>query len=135
MASTVDENKAVVRKHIEAFNERDRKGVRSCFAADAKPHGLELDEFLEAEFGYLQPFPDHYYEINDVFGEGDRVAIHWTFIGTHEGEWLDHDPTHERVEIEGINLARVENGEIVDYTGTWDVHELLDAIGVIELPT
>lgn len=134
MASTVEENKAVVRRHIEAFNDQDRAGVRSCFADDAKPHGLELDEFLEAEFGYFQPFPDHYYEIRDVFGEGNRVAIHWTFIGTHEGEWLGQDPTHERVEIDGINLARVENGEIVDYTGSWDVHELLDAIGVIELP-
>lgn len=139
MSSETEQNKAVVRRHIEAMNEGDREEFADCFAADAAPHGSDVEEFIEAEFAWFDAFPDLHYTIHDVFGEDDRVAIHWTFEGTHERKGGPDvlskvEPTYEELEIEGINIARVEDGEIVEYTGTWDVHEMLDAFDLIDWP-
>lgn len=139
MSSRLAENKAVLRRHLEAMNEQDREGFADCFAADALPHGMDLDEFIDAEFAWFDAFPDLHYVIHDVFGEGDRVALHWTFEGTHEKEGGPGvigavEPTDEEIEIEGINIARVEDGQIVEYTGAWKVDILLDAFGPIDSP-
>ena len=139
MSSQTEQSKEVMRRHLEAMNERDREGCADCFAADGAPHGMDLDAFIEAEFAWFDAFPDLQYTIRDVFAEEDRVAIHWTFEGTHEqkggpGVVSTAEPTGEEVEIEGMNIASIRDGEIVEYTGTWDVHLLLDAIGLIELP-
>lgn len=140
MAQTsTEESKAVMRRHMEAGNERDRAKFIECFSPEAIPHGVELEEFVEIEFSWFDAFPDLEYSMHEVFGEGELVAGRWTFHGTHTeiggpGPIKTIEPTHEEVEVTGINIGRVRDGKFVEYTGEWSVHELLDALGLSSLP-
>ena len=64
-------------------------------------------------------------EIDDIFGDGDRVAMRFTLRGTHRAELLGRPPTGQRITISGINLYRVLDGKIVE---TW---QLADVAGLL----
>lgn len=139
MADTSPEDsKVVVRRSLEAMNDRDQATFIDCFSPKAQPFGLDLDEFVDAEFAWFDAFPDLEYTIHEMFGEGELVAVRWTFHGTHEAKGGPDpiqtvEPTHEEVEVTGINVIRVQDGQIVEFKGEWSVHELLDDIGLISL--
>lgn len=63
-------------------------------------------------------FPDMEYSIEDlIVGEGgDKIVIRWRMTGTHEGEYKGVQPSHEPVEMEGIEINRFEDGSLVE---TW----------------
>ena len=131
------EIEAVVHRHIEALNDQDREAFIDCFDSESTPHGMDFDDFVEVEFSFFDAFPDLQYPLHEVVVDGDLVAFRWTFRGTHTGTGGPDplgsvDPTHEEVEVTGINIARVENGKIVEYTAEWDVLELLETLGIIE---
>lgn len=65
-----------------------------------------------------ETFPDMEYSLEDVIvgAGGDKVVIRWTMTGTHEGEYKGVEPTNQRVEVEGIEINRFEDGALVE---TW----------------
>lgn len=138
--SSEEENEAVIRRHIEALNERDREAFIECFDPNSTPHGMDFDEFVKVEFSFFDAFSNLRYPLHEVLVDGDLVAFRWTFEGTHDGQGGPEplksvEPTHEDVEVTGINIARVDGGKIVEYTAEWNYLELLDSVGVIEFST
>ena len=130
----------VVHRHIQASNNQDREAFIDCFDSESTPHGMEFDEFVDVEFSFFDAFPDLQYPLHEVLVDGDLVAFRWTFHGRHSGKGGPDplgsiDPTHEEVEVTGINIARVENGEIVEYIAEWNVLELLETLDIIEYST
>ena len=75
-------------------------------------------------------FPDLRFSIDEIFATGDMVAAHWTFSGTHRGDFLGIAPTGKRVSIEGLSMARVEDGQLAESWGSWDTGEFLKQVGV-----
>ena len=56
--------------------------------------------------------------IEDIFGEGDRVAVRWTFRGTYRGEAKPGLPTPgERCTVVAISTYRFVDGKIEDDWG------------------
>lgn len=58
-------------------------------------------------------FPDIRYTIEDVVEEGDRVAIRWTWTGTHEGPFRGFPPTRRKVSTQGLAVFQLTDGKIV----------------------
>lgn len=138
--STTEQSKMIMERHIDALNNRDRQAFADCFSEDALPHGLDMESFLAAEFSWFEAFPDLEYHTHELVGENEWVALRWTFSGTHDqqggpGPIQGVAPTGQEIEVTGINIARVRDGKIVEYTGEWSVHELLDQIDIIDIPT
>ena len=50
--------------------------------------------------------------------------------GTHEGDQLGVPVTHRSVRMTGIDIIRVENGQIVERWGEWNGLELMQQIKV-----
>jgi steroid delta-isomerase-like uncharacterized protein len=67
----------------------------------------------------------------DSVNEGDKVAFRWLLSGTHKGEFMDVAATGRRVEVMGMDIVRVADGEIVEHWGEFDAMGLLRQIGVI----
>jgi steroid delta-isomerase-like uncharacterized protein len=88
----------------------------------------EVAEMLHAAF------PDCAVDLEQVIAEDDWVAQRITATGTHEGEFMDIEPTGERVEMTGMNVTRLEDGKWIEGHELWDVFGLLRQVGVIELP-
>ena len=69
-------------------------------AGDGSPVGP--DGFKQAVAGIKSAFPDFTITIDDMISEDDKVALVWTFKGTHKGELMGIAPTDKRVESDGV---------------------------------
>jgi steroid delta-isomerase-like uncharacterized protein len=88
------ENKAVIRRWIEAFNERDLEAEAAVLAPDyvahvpAAPGALEgLEAWRQFTASFAEAFPDIRLTVEEIFSEGDLVAARVAFRGTHRGEF------------------------------------------------
>ena len=78
-----------------------------------------------------EAFPDLRTAEADSVKEGDKVAFRWLLSGTHEGGFMGVAATGRRVEVMGMDIVRVADGEIVEHWGEFDAMGLLRQIGVI----
>lgn len=93
----------------------------------------------------LAAFPDLVATVRDVVVEpgadGDEtcagasgaacgtVAVRWTAIGTHRGDYLGAAPSGRRISFKGIEVIGVQGGRITERWGEWDGLELLGQLG------
>lgn len=102
---------------------RHEGGASAVGLAEHKQRIVELRE----------AFPDLVSTVDDIFGDGDRIAIRWTSVGTQQGEYLGLPPTGRTVTTSGISIARIEAGKITEEWVTWDPHQVLADLGVVQL--
>lgn len=138
---TTEERKSLIRRSFEALSERNRDAFRACFADDfvVQPFGLELDEFVDDEFAYFDAFPDLTYTLDEQIVEGNRLAFRWSMSGTHAGDggpgpFQNIDPTHEAIDVSGMNFATIEDGKIAAWRAEWGVFDMLHQLGVVSIP-
>ena len=72
--------------------------------------------------------------IEDLFAEGDKVVLRFTFHGTHQGEFMGVAPTGKQVTMPGIDIFRIADGKIVELWGQEDVLGMMQQIGAIPGP-
>lgn len=60
----------------------------------------------------------------------DNVAISYTVTGTHNGDFLGIPATGRPIKARGVQVARFENGKIVERWGSSDQLGILQQIGV-----
>jgi predicted ester cyclase len=72
--------------------------------------------------------------IHDQIAEGDKVVTRKVFHGTHHGELMGVAPTGREVQIEVIDIVRVEGGQIVEHWNVVDRLGLLQQLGVLPEP-
>ncbi len=98
--------------------------------------GLTRDEFKASITTTRSAFPDLVTYVEDVVIEGDRAAVRWHSVGTHQHSFLGVPPTGRSVEVSGATFATYgEAGLIVEEQVTWDPRALLTALGIITLGT
>ena len=78
-----------------------------------------------------EAFPDLRMVEADSVKEGDKVAFRWLLSGTHQREFMGVAATGRRVEVMGMDIVRVADGEIVEHWGEFDAMGLLRQIGII----
>jgi steroid delta-isomerase-like uncharacterized protein len=133
-----EENKAIVRRIVqEIWNAGNLDLADELVSADyvdnvagsGSPVGPE--GFKDAVNGVRAAFPDFTITINDMISEGDKVALVWTFIGTHKGELMGIAPTEKLIEFDGIYLYRFKDGKLVERSGKRDMFKLMSQLGAI----
>ena len=60
---------------------------------------------------------------DDVFSSGDRVAIRWTFRGSHVGPFLGVEGTGRQVHVTGMDIFRMDGDRIAEF---WTEFNLMD---------
>ena len=77
---------------------------------------------------YHAVFPDLTLTCDDIVAAGDKVAVRWTAIGTHEGDQLGVPATHREVTLTGIDIVRIENDRIAERWGEGNGLEMMQQI-------
>ncbi|WP_255168229.1 ester cyclase [Natrononativus amylolyticus] len=98
-------------------------------SSPAEPRDRE--EYREYVETFRSAFTDLTYAVDDVIADGDTAALRYTATGTHDGELLGVEPTGERVSVPGMEMYRVENGEIVEMWTSYDALGLFRQLGVL----
>jgi steroid delta-isomerase-like uncharacterized protein len=90
--------------------------------------GPGLDGIKQLVAVYHAVFPDLSVSTDDVVVSGDRVAVRWTAIGTHQGDQLGVPATGRQVRLTGIDILRIEDGRIVERWGETNGLEMMQQI-------
>jgi steroid delta-isomerase-like uncharacterized protein len=128
----VEENKELVRRfYREAINERDagacERLLSADFVHDGEARGREGQR--QAVQYFLEAFPDLRHEIELILAEGDLVAAHQRWRGTHGGEFMGVAATGKRVEFSSTAVLRVGDGLIAEAWDEVDVAGLMSQLG------
>ena len=75
-------------------------------------------------------FSDFQCDIDELIDDGMRVAVRWTWSGTHTGTLLGIAPTNRKIEFSETHLLRISGGRIAEDHVSANVLDLLDQIGV-----
>ena len=81
-------------------------------------------------FGTLRnAFPDMEVTPEHITATDEDVALAYTITGTHEGEFLGVVPTGRRITARGVQIARFEDGKMVERWGSSDQLAILQQLG------
>lgn len=130
--TSADANKELVaRFYAEAINGRDAGAVDRLLSADFVHNGEARGRAgqRQAVEAFLEAFPDLHNEIELIVAEGDLVAAHQTWSGTHEGPFLGVEATGRSVTFTSTAVLRVRDGLIAEAWDEVDVAGLLGQLG------
>ena len=122
-------NKAVaMRVFDEIFNQGKFQVADEIYAPDFRNHGLhqsvDLKTDQDAVHAEKKAFPDLRMSVQEMVAEGDKVAVLWTFHGTHTGSGYEGlPPTGTPVELRGITIWRIVDGRIREEWSSWSETE------------
>lgn len=132
-------NKQVVRRFVDEYqtaaNEQSFAELLHPEVVDrSRPPGIaEGAEGVRQQFeAFRAAFPDFHAVIHDQIAEGDKVVTRKVFHGTHRGELMGIPPTGREVQIEVIDIVRLEDGQIVEHWNVVDRLGLLQQLGALD---
>jgi steroid delta-isomerase-like uncharacterized protein len=124
----LDANKDLVRRfYAEAINARDLGAVDRLLAEDFTHDGERRgrDGQRAAVAAFLEAFDDLHNEILLILAEGDLVAAHQVWTGTHTGPFAGVAATGRSVSFTSTAVLRIADGSIAE---AWDE---VDAAGLM----
>ncbi|HEX3117908.1 MAG TPA: ester cyclase [Candidatus Acidoferrum sp.] len=123
-------------KFGEAVVSGKLEGLRDVVDATALDHdpgpgqGLGPEGFIHY-FGELRKgFPDLNIAAEKLVADDDSVALAYTITGTHQGEFMGLAPTGRKISARGVQIARFQNGKLVERWGSSDQLGILQQLGV-----
>lgn len=109
---------AITRLYEEGFNRGRLEIVDEMVSprlVTAGPRGGTGPAGFKANAMQLRTaFPDVHFTVHETICESDRIAVYWTWTGTHRGAFAGVPATNKPVRQEGMVMYRFEGGQIVE---------------------
>ncbi len=127
---SVEENKALVHRYFEELNTGNVDGAEEFLAPGFVRYNASggiTDRTSYCAFLRQIPktFPDLRRTVNELIAEGDKVAIWFTWTGTHTGGVFGgYPPTGKGLVVHELYIARFEGGRIAEF------RQFADLLGV-----
>ena len=135
---SVEANKALILEGWKCVGRGDQDGLAAMYHDDIVYRGAGgeevrgRDSLMAMLSGYFTAMPDIKAEVEDVFGEGDRVFTRVRLTGTNTGEFMGMPATGKRVDIRWVmNVVRVQDGKVVEEWELFDNLDLMKQLGHI----
>ncbi len=126
------DNRQIVRSIYEDYlNKGNVGGLRDIIAPEYQ--GIYdtrgPDGFIQTIQRVRTAFPNIQWKIEDAIAEGDKVALRWTWTGTHSGPLGDMPPTGKTVHDSGIAIYELRDGKVVQSWVQTDRLGLMQQLG------
>jgi serine phosphatase RsbU (regulator of sigma subunit)/ketosteroid isomerase-like protein len=119
--SAAEQNKALVRRFLEAHAKCDVDALEKMLAPDFVNHYLlpgqepDRDSYLRAFTGYHSAYSNTRYVVEKQVAEGDEVVTSFTASATHDRrEYMGIAPTGKKFEAQLIFIHRISGGKIAE---------------------
>ena len=130
---STDQNKAILRQFLDAWNPSDGGDWTVC-TEDCIFHGvageMSVEGMQQVSDKYFSAFPDLRGTIEDLVAEGDRVVSRESWRGTHEGEFMGIAPAGKQMNMQGVSIVRILDGRIAEYWTFFDRLALMQQLDV-----
>ncbi|HXW08392.1 MAG TPA: ester cyclase [Vicinamibacterales bacterium] len=135
--SNLEENKAIVRRFVEAANARNDEALEAVTAPDIVRHCpatpdvvvRSREDFRRFLTRDAESFPDNRVQLDTIIAEGDLVAFWATYTGTQKGALGPFAASGKRASAEFSGVFRIEAGRITNVRLVWDNFTLLQQLG------
>lgn len=110
---SLEKNKALVRRGIEALNKKDLTVLEELIASDYVDHTNQLrsgEDIKKFYLGVFKTTPDFHRTIEDIAAEGDKVWARFKITMT--------SPIGKKLELSTVTIYRIANGKLVE---SWSV--------------
>ena len=134
---SAEQNKAVIRQFLDAWNNRRPEAFDALVASDVVRHcdatpGVEAPSLDQIKVFLAQDtttFPDSVQTIKLLIAEGDYVAAWVTYEGTQHGPMGQLPASGRRAQFDFGAVFRIETGKIAEWWVTWDNMKILRSLG------
>ena len=105
---TSDELNDFAARYAKAWCSQNPESVAAFFAEDAllTVNGGSPTPALEVARGFMRDFPDMTLTFDKIEPRAERIAFHWTLIGTYAG-------TGNHVQISGYELWKINDAALI----------------------
>ncbi|WP_127125355.1 ester cyclase [Pseudoflavitalea rhizosphaerae] len=125
---SINSNKEVVaRFNREVIAGKDLKTFDALMAPDFVNHSAPpgVSPAADGMIAFLQnvlwkAFSDIRIDILDQVGEGDKICTRKKISGVHVGEFFGMPATNKRINIEMLEIVRVQNGQYLEHWSIWN---------------
>jgi steroid delta-isomerase-like uncharacterized protein len=138
---TPEQNKALVRRWLDAINQGDVAVTDEVFSPDCTRRmiyhasvtrvGRGSDAIKRRISEWRAAFPDWNFTVEDMVADNDVVMTRCTVRGTHRGELFGLPPTGREVAYTEILVSRVADGRIAEQSVLIDRLGLLQELGAL----
>ncbi len=133
---TTAENKALLRRFIDGTNAGDSTVWDKLCAPEFVFHvnmreAMTLEQSKQFTKTFRAAFPDESYTIEDMIAEGNKIAVRYTWRGTHKGVFMGIPPTGKRVSNVAFETDRISKGKFVETWFCMDMAGLMAQLGAI----
>ena len=125
------------------WNRGSEEAIARLMAPSARFHGLPTpdgsgivgpDAFKPFFRQFREAFPDIRISIERSVANGEMVALHCRVTGNHRGAGLGIAPTGNALDVEGMAMARIRDGRILEAWNCFDFLALYGQVGLVQLP-
>ena len=135
---SIEENKALARRfYTEVINQGNLDLVDDLVTEDFVEHetfpGLPSTgpEAPKAFFGmFREALPDLEVTPEAIIAEADKVVVHSTMSGTHEGEFMGVPPTNKSFKVQVIDIIDIRDGRASAHWGLTDQAAMMEQLGI-----
>lgn len=138
---SVETNKAIARRFIQVWGDENLDVVDELAAPSLVVRYPTIPEVIEGSrayrhvlAGFRSAFPDSALRVEEEIAEGEKVALRWTFSGTHKGSLMGIPATGKRVTWTGITIYRIVDGRVVEEQGEEDFVGFFRQVGLVREP-
>ncbi|CAN5198684.1 hypothetical protein BH23GEM4_BH23GEM4_19420 [soil metagenome] len=130
------DNIAAQKRFGGAINSGDLEAIREVVAPGVVDHDPAANQgpgpqgFIDFFRSFRKAFPDLKVEVEQMVADEDNVALAYTVTGTHRGDFHGVPATGKKMEARGVQIARFENGKMVERWGSSDELGMLKQLGV-----
>src|SRR4051794_5584063 len=123
MASTASETtpKAVLTAYFDALTRHDLDAIAAAWAPDGVSHvsgQADADGPSGVRTYWAELFgatPDLRFDVEEILVDGERASVRWSANGTFAGPgaYQGIEPTYAHLELEGLDLFELRDGQLV----------------------
>ena len=136
----IERNKLTMQRFMTCINSNDRALAEELIDSTAEFTTPVSDKPLYGGAGYLsvvdfmrKSFSDIRWDIVDTAADEDKVAVHWTCSGTHDGEFMGLAATGKKFSFSVMNFYYFNaDGKIVNDVAAEGLFGLLNALGLVK---
>jgi predicted ester cyclase len=137
---STEQNKAIVRRFLEAFEANDQSAFNEVLSPDLVAHTQHIggsanrETMLQGISLFHAAFGELHLTLEDLIAEGDRVATRGTTQAVHTGNFIGAAPTGKQVAFTTMSIERIQDGKIVERWVNTDFMSLMQQLGLVPPP-
>jgi steroid delta-isomerase-like uncharacterized protein len=129
----------MIRSYIDSVNRENPSQVEPLLADNiqwSSPAGDSSgrEETRKHMEKWFTAFPDLKLEQVNAMGDGNQAAVECRLIGTHKGtlvtDFGQFAPTQKKINVDIVNLIKVQNGKISEIRVFYDSAVVMNQLGI-----